>query len=686
MPELLLELGCEELPASAVARAASDLQTLVEERLGAARIDFRRAFEPLCTPRRLIVSLADVAPRQPDQEKQLRGPSSGAAFGPEGSPTPALLGFCKGQGVDPSDVRIEGDYVWATKRIAGLPTEELLSELIPSAIRAMTFDKAMRWGVSRMRFVRPIRWIVAIFDGRPVSFEIEGVVSGAESRGDRFGGHGPFVVSSLDELVSGLRDRGVEPDPTVRRRTIEQGARSVAHGEPILSDALVDENVFLTEWPTALEGTFRPEYLALPRAVLETAMAKHERFFPVQGPDGALTNRFVSIRNGGEEHVVRQGNEWVLNARFNDAKFFFDEDARHTMAELLEKTRGVVFQEKLGTVRDRADRLAELAALVASAVELDAADLEHARLAGLFAKADLSSGLVSELPALQGLIGGAYAAREGMPEPVCRAISSHYSLAGIGDGDGVAYSVLIADQLDRLAGYLGLGLAPSGSSDPFGLRRAAGVLIEAAWSWKSASATNLDYASLLEKALGCYQRAGHALDRTATLLMLEDVFLSRYAAMMPGSGHDVVEAATQQDVLNPRLIRLKAAAIAELAENTSFVFAATRPINIVAAAEGKGITVLDAEPLGALDSSEGDALAAAVDVAQAKAAEARVAEDPKALASALLPLEQPINAFFDSTMVMVDDDAVRAARLGLLKRVTKTLFAAGDFSKLVIEG
>ncbi|MEA2552232.1 MAG: glycyl-tRNA synthetase beta chain, partial [Fimbriimonadaceae bacterium] len=425
MPELLLEVGCEELPASFVRKAYEDLRANLTTLLQEAGVLQGEAIA-MGTPRRLIVSFPSLLPRQEDKTVEQRGPAIQAAYDKEGNPTPALLGFCKGQGVDPGELRKDDKYVWATKAVKGKDTGELLQELIPQAIRGVTFEKSMRWGTSRMRFARPIRWILAAFDGAPVPFDIEGVQAGAQSRGHRFYKPASFQATSLDQLKKGLQDHFVEPEADRRKATIQQGAQKVATGAPEITDALLDENVFLTEWPSALEGQFKQEFMDLPEPVLITAMAKHEKFFPVRDKEGNLTNRFVSIRNAGEDETVRRGNEWVLNARFNDAKFFFDEDRKHTLAEFLEKTQGILFQDRLGTVRQRADRLATLAAELAKQSDGDPEEIDLARQAGLYAKADLSSGLVSELTSLQGIIGGEYAKREGFPEPVCWALATHY--------------------------------------------------------------------------------------------------------------------------------------------------------------------------------------------------------------------------------------------------------------------
>jgi glycyl-tRNA synthetase beta chain len=687
MPELLLELGCEELPATFVRKAYGDLQSNLTNLLGEAGV-LEGGSVAMGTPRRLIVSFEDLLPRQEDKTVEQRGPAIQAAYDKDGNPTPALLGFCKGQGVDPIQLKKDDKYVWATRAVKGKDTKELLRELIPQAIRSLTFEKSMRWGSSRMRFARPIRWILASFDGQAVDFEIEGVRSGLQSRGHRFYKPENFEATTLGALKEGLKAHFVEPDPDRRKELILAGAAKVATGIPDIPDALLDENVFLTEWPTALEGQFKEEFMELPRPVLVIAMAKHERFFPVRDKENNLTNRFVSIRNGGEDATVRKGNEWVLNARFNDAKFFFDEDAKHTFADFLEKTQGILFQDRLGTVRQRADRLSSVAAEVARLTHADQQEIDFARQAGLYAKADLSTGLVSELASLQGVIGGEYARREGFPDPVCWAIASHYDLGKNPkpdcEGARTAVRTLIADQLDKLAGYLGLGLEPTGSSDPFGLRRAATQLIEAAWAWP---AKLPGYAPMMAAANEAYLAQGIVLDGANALKLLSTLFASRYEALLPDTRHDILDAATLEEdieaVLNPQALKVRITCVQRLAEDNAFVHTATRPANIVAAAQKKGIEI--GKP-SRLDSTEGENLLKTLMDTERPLSAAVQREDAAEICTLLQSLAAPINAFFDSTMVMVEDAEIRSSRLALLQFAQNQLLTAGDFTKIVIEG
>ncbi len=695
MPELLLELGCEELPASFVEKAYKDLEASITDLLRKAGV-LKAGGQCMGTPRRLIVSIPDIDPRQEDATKEQRGPALKAAYDDTGKPTPALLGFCRSQGIEPGELRKDDQYVWVTKTIAGRDTSELLAELLPQAIRSLTFEKSMRWGTVRMRFARPIRWILAVFDGKVVEFEIEGVRSGLTSRGHRFYKPESFGAHSIEEILRELRQRFVEPDATVRRALILDGAGKTVEGKPVLSDALVDENVFLTEWPTALQGKFRAEFESLPEPVLMTAMSKHERMFPVRDSAGALTNSFIFVRNSGEDETVRRGAEWVLNARFNDAKFFFDEDAKHSLDDFLEKTAGIVFQDKLGSVRQRADRLASLCEGIARWTGGDDAEVEFARQAGLYAKADLATGLVSELSSLQGIIGGEYARREGMPEAVCHAIAAHYEFGqnpvAKTPEDRTAVRLAMADALDKLAGYLGLGIEPSGSSDPFGLRRAATTLIEAAWNWEGPMPP---YVETFSAALLEYDKQGIAVDTTKAFPAFSELFASRYAALLPELRHDILEAGLLREIpakaTDPKAVSFRSQCLEKLADDVAFIQTATRPVNIVISARKKGMEFGEDRPLdrlehSALQSAEGLALFQLLTEVAAPLREAAMKRDVEAAVRLLKSLEKPINDFFEAAMVMDDQPEVRYARLTLMHACSLCLLTAGDFTKLVIEG
>lgn len=681
MPELVLELGCEELPATAVRRAYEELDRLIKEGLTEAGIPFEAGSAPIGTPRRLIVHLAKVAADQPDQSKEVRGPGVAAAFGPDGQPSKALEGFCRGQGVDVASVEQRDGYVWAVRVDKGRPTQEVLSELIPKAIRGLTFDKTMRWGSSRMRFARPIRWIVALFGGEIVPFDIEGVHSGNQSRGHRFYAPDNFDVTSYDQLLTELLKRKVEPNPDERRTTIREVATVTASGKPDISEALLEENVFLTEWPTPIEGTFPADYLELPEPVLVTAMAKHEKMFPVRDGSGSLLNKFIFVRNGGEDDAVREGTAWVLRARFNDAKFFFDEDKKKDLLEFHAETERLVFQEKLGSVHKRADRLAHLAQLIAERLGFDAGEQADAQLAGLYAKADLSTGLVSELASLQGIVGGLYAKRHGLSDRVCQAIGRHYDLEGIKNqsesANRVALCVLLADQIDKLAGYLGIGQAPSGSSDPFGLRRATSYLIEGTWDHY-----DIDLGELLKRSVESYENQGISLDRLAAQDSFKAILAQRYTVLFADQRYDLVAAALEPlagawSGYQPKSVRRRLSELAKIANYREFVQTATRPLNIWRSAVEKGITI--EEMSDALDRQLNSPIGSSLH------GQISSLSFP-ATAALLLPLSDQISNFFDQTMIMSNNPDEQRARLALSKKLAEYILSVGDISKIVLEG
>ncbi|MBS1721175.1 MAG: glycine--tRNA ligase subunit beta [Armatimonadetes bacterium] len=696
MSHLVVELGCEELPATFVQKAVDDFARGLADELRAAGILGAATAKPFATPRRLIVGFDGLLSQQPDVVKETRGPALKAAYDDAGQPTKALEGFCRSAGVELSDLRKDDQYVWADKKVLGKPSLEVIQELMPRVIGSLAFEKSMRWGGGRIRFARPIRWLLCAFDGQAVPFNFAGVDASLQSRGHRFYAPEAFTATSLDQLVTELRARFVEPDPERRRELILSQAKTVASGTPEVHDALVDENVFLTEWPTAIKGTFPAEYLKLPEPVLTTAMAKHERMFPVRDASGKLLNEFVFIRNSGQDAEVSKGCEWVLSARFNDAKFFFDEDLKSSLDHFLERTVTVVFSEKLGNVRQRADRLAELSEAIARATGADDSEAILARRAGLYAKADLTAGLVGELSSLQGVIGSEYALREGMLSEVAWALRVQYDPSQIKGFDTVAERtatrLILADQLDKLAGYLGLGMGPSGSSDPFALRRAATFIISLSGLGDKAA---VEILPLFDVALELYAKQGFELNRDEAVRLLAEVFSGRYTALWTDTRHDVLEAAMLEEVptevLNPQRVRRRILMLEKLQADPEFVQTMTRPLNIVASAKKKEIPfategALAQIDVAALDSVEAVTLYTLLK-SQEESLQRSVAEgNGLQITRAVENLADPIRKFFDSTMVMAEEEDIRFARLSLMQATSDQILCVGDFSKLVVAG
>ncbi|MCC6404498.1 MAG: glycine--tRNA ligase subunit beta [Fimbriimonadaceae bacterium] len=687
MPELLLELGCEELPAWAVGPSAVNLASALHDALAQARLE---PGEPtyLSTPRRLIVRV-EVAASQADSESRLRGPALAAAYCPDGEPTQALQGFCRSKGLEVSQLEKDGDYVWATVREVGRAAAEVAREVVPQAIGSLSFKKTMRWAEGKTRFARPVRWIVANLDGHGIGTEFAGVSSGPVSRGHRFLSPEEFEAGTFENLVRELRKRKVEPDRRVRISTIRDQAVDATDGKVVLDEALIEENADLTEWPVCHVGEVRGEYLGLPFIVLGTLLAKHLRFLVLE-PDGPSPSpKFVAVRNGGEEDAVRRGNEWVANARLDDAQFFWNEDAKRTMDEFLAATSGITFQAKLGTVRERADRLSALARQVAQDTGADEAEAELARLAGLYAKADLSTGLVGELDELQGHVGGIYLRREGADGAVCHAIATHYDARLNPTVDSpearTALRLLMADNLDKLAGYLGLGLEPTGSSDPYGLRRSANLLVETAWSWPTGFP---GFAAAFTTALGLYREQGIELDGDGAEPRFHALMRARCTTLLEGFRHDVATAAASEGPASadPRRIRVRARVLDALVAQPGLVQAGLRPVNIVAAARKKGIPFAEGKlDPDLLESAEGEALWAECDRQEPLLAQAFQAEDEGGVVRCLQALAAPIDRYFESTMVMDEDPQRCAERLKVALRAAMLWLMAGDLSALAGE-
>lgn len=702
MPELLVEVGCEELPAHTIRSANRQLLESLERGLQEATL-LDGVAEPitsreLCTPRRLIAAIANVKAIQSDRTLERRGPSLKSAYLANGSPSPALLGFCKSLGIEPNHVHVRGNYVWAVLHVRGKPAREILGEIISDSIRSINFDKTMRWGGGRMRFARPIRWIVAVFDREIITFELESVQSSNRSRGHRFLCPEEFEVSDCHSLVEGLRKRYVEPDPEERKaRILDSCSTLMKKSIEELKKypwfcPLVEENVFLTEHPIAIEGTFQKEFLELPREVLITAMSKHERFFPVFDKEENLTNRFISISNGGEADIVRAGNEWVLNARFNDALFFYEEDRRQTLEEFLEKTKNILFQERLGTIYERTERLVGLMRWISEEVFHAREERGPCELAARYCKADLSTGLVSEFPELQGIVGGLYAQREGFPEIAWKAIYHHYE--GVPEpksGGEIAANLLCSvDSAERVAGFLGIGEIPKGSSDPYGIRAAVTKLVELQFY---PHFPRISAESIVMKAVELLREGGATLSSDEAIReSFREILLGRYEAMFPEIRYDVRDAVWAVHAADTTpLFLARAQVFQKYINDIPFLRTGKRPANIVDAARKKGIFLPEVPSKEDVSEKlfehpcEKELLEAAI-AAEKEILELEQREDYEGMAKVFRSLQKPIGDFFDQVMVMVDNEKLRDNRLKLLAYLDSLFRKLGDFSRIVIEG
>jgi len=599
--DLLLEIGVEELPARFGPPALDQLAAKAASALAAARL-VHGDIETYGTPRRLALLVRDVASAQEDLAVLVKGPAARAAYA-EGKPTKAALGFARARGVAVEELVVEADekgapYVYVRTHEAGQSADAILPDLLRGLVYALEFPRSMRWGAHTLRFARPIRWLLCLLGDQRVPFEVEGVATTTETYGHRTLSSGrPIPVPAARDYVDVCAAAGVMVDPVARRAEIRRQVAAVAEslgGRAPDRDDLLEEVTWLVEWPTAFDGRFDPAFLELPEDVLVTSMRAHQRYFPVYGQaDGLLLPAFIAVGNGGDASLdkVRHGNEKVLRARLSDARFFWDEDRRRRLDDRLDGLKQMVFQERLGSQYLRTERIVWLVESIAGMLSYDAATRAAVSRVAWLCKCDLSTGLVGEFPELQGVMGSAYARAQGEEESVAIGIFEHYLPRGADDAPpksttGVA--VGLADRLNTLAGFFGLGLTPSGSADPFALRRAAqgvtAIVVE--------QRLRLSLNTLLDAALAGYARFDEST-RADTKDDLLRFFRARLEGAMKERGlrYDVVDAvlAVGYDDMADAVARAEALAhglrTPEFAVVTSAV---KRIVNIAAKAESAG--------------------------------------------------------------------------------------------------
>lgn len=684
--DLLLEIGLEECPARFVAGALAALEAGVSRRLEEARLAHGAA-ERFGTPRRLAVLVRSVAGAQAERVEEVKGPPARAAFTADGKPTQAAVGFARNQGLVADDLQVrstpQGEYVFAVRREPGRPALEVLPGLLADAIRSIEFPKSMRWGAGDLRFVRPIRWLVALCGAAVVPVRLEELVAGRESRGHRFLAPGSVVIGAAGEYRASVAAAGVIADPEERRqRTWAQVAAAAEAAEARVRPdaALLDEITHLVEYPTALVGRFDPAFLALPEEVLVTPMREHQRYFPLVGPDGRLLPRFVAVRNGGELGLanVRQGNERVLAARLADARFFFEEDLKIPLPERVRDLGRIVFQEGLGTLLDKVERVERLTAELCRWAGATGADAAAAARAAHLCKADLTTRLVSEFPELQGIMGREYARRAGEPEAVATAIAEHYQPRGAGDTlpQSLAGALLaLADKMDAIAGCFGVGLVPSGSQDPYGLRRQAIGIVRIVLERR----LPIELVALIEAAVAGY---GPKIASSPEVAAAVSDFLNgrlRTQLAEMGFRHGVIEAVLARGPGRAWDALDRAKSLAEIsgkAAEADLLVAYQRVANLAARATYDAV-----QPERLVQPAERalwEAYLAAHERVSALVARGAYAAALTELAG-LRPL---VDRLFTEVMVMDEDLAIRANRLALLRRLADLFGQVADLSKL----
>ncbi len=692
--DFLLEIGTEEIPAGYIPPVLDQLREVASQSLAEARLPFEDV-RTLATPRRLTLWVKGLKTLQPDQVTEVVGPPKPVAYDANGNPTKAAIGFARTQGVNIEDLKIvetqRGEYVAADKLEKGQSTHSLLKTEIPEWIQSLNFLKTMRW--DNLRFARPIRWLVALLGDGVVDFQLDTLCSGRHTYGHRSLNPEPIELTSasLEGYIDSLRGVNVLVNQEARRKEIENQVTDILKTEDCLTtiDAeLLDTVNFLVENPQAIMGSFSESHLSLPTEVLITPMKTQQRYFPMWGEDGKLSAKFIAISNGtdGNFDGVRHGNERVLHARLNDAAFFYNEDQKTSLADKVDRLHNVVFQVRLGSLHDKISRLKELATFIAEEIGADENIKDHVVRAASLCKADLTTQMVIEFPSLQGVMGKYYAENSGESHAVAVAIQEHYQPvaadAPIPRTD-VGTIVALADKIDTIVGYFGINERPTGSQDPYSLRRHAIGTIRILHERNQ----RLPLTPVVEKAIELY-RVDFVEDTKAAVL---DFIKGRLEVVLGGRSYtldlsyapdliDAILATAEVDVID---ILERAAILKTFREGPDF--------DRVYPALNRVLRILPDQPPGEIqpdlfqDEAEKQ-LGAAVDAAEAELNRCVQKRDYEGLLSQLGELQPAIDQFFDDVMVMAEDAALRSNRLALLNAIAQKVYPLADLTKLVIAG
>lgn len=683
---LAFEIGTEEIPAFDLAGAVKQLSTMVPSLLDDAAIP-HGAVKIFSSPRRLIVIAEEIPEATEEKNEVFKGPSAKIAFDAEGNPTKAAQGFARGKGVDPSSLVVEDGYVYARTHTPSVNVASLLSSVLNKIIHGLSWPRSQRWGVQSEYFTRPVRWIVALFGNEVIDFTFAGLVAGRTTYGHRFLAPGPFEVADADSLVDVVRSASVIPSEAEREQVIREG---VAKAEvetgftAVLHPKTLVEVINLAEYPTVLVGTFDEEFLKVPEEIIVDAMLVHQRYFPLYDKDGKLTNRFIVVSNGDPAcaETIVDGNERVVRARLYDAKFFYDEDLKQPLESYVDHLGEVVFQEKLGTMLDKTNRIQRLADHLAEDAGLAGQDLSDVERAARLCKADLVTSAVVEFTSVQGVMGSYYAAASGETAQVAQAIEQHYRPRFAGDeapDTVVGKIVAIADKLDTVCGLFAVGQGPTGSSDPFALRRSA-IGIVAMLSGKDAVEVSL--VAAIDAALASYAQQGIEFDTDVVRRDVIEFFITRTKVMMRDAGNsiDAIDAVLSAGIQEPvelinRVSALEAARSEQPEVFEDLATAYARANNLCDSKLGTEVNE------GLLSEVE-QALVSAVGQAESNVASALENNNYAAALSELAALRKPIDLFFENTMVMDEDQALRENRLRLLNSFVAVFANVADFALL----
>ena len=687
--ELLLEIGTEEIPAGFLSSALEGMKKCASSELEAHRIQFD-TMTTMGTPRRLTLCVKGMAEKQAESIVDTMGPPEKVAFDSDGNPTKAAKGFASRQGVSVADLEIvetkKGNYIRVRKKVEGKEAIYLLPELLERIVLSIPFPKSMRWADFDMRFARPLQWILAIFNGATVPLHLENLTSSNTSRGHRFLGNKSFAVHDLQSYLQLTQAHFVIPEIEKRKERIQNEVRKLAEeaGGVVLEDeGLLDIVTNLVEYPVALRGSFDQRFLSLPRDVLISSMREHQKYFSVVDAQGTLLPYFIVVTNNQvlNPQVVVKGNERVLSARLADARFFFDEDRKTTLAERVMGLKHVVYQAKLGSMYDKVSRIQELTGILSR--EIDNELVAIVQRAAFLCKADLLTEMVGEFPALQGIVGREYALLEGELPEVAEAIYEHY-LPTSGKGDvpaSVVGSLLsIADKVDNIVGCFAVGLTPTGTADPHALRRQAlGIM-----SIIREKGFHINLTTLIEQSMALLDielcRSEDEIKREVL-----DFIRARFHHRLTSSGYtyDVVEAVTSAHFTDLVDVLERIKALQEIKRHPDFeplVITFKRVANIIASAPHDNV-----DPRLCEEEAE-KALYDSCEKARSTVDQLIGARDYPGALSHLVTLKPAVDRFFDEVLVMCENEQIKVNRLGLLRRVAALFRRFADFSKIVTEG
>lgn len=679
--DLLFEIGAEEIPAGFMPNILGQLKQLAETKLNDAHLPFE-SIETYGTPRRLALIVKGLADTSAEISERHKGPSASIAYDADGNATKAAIGFARGKGLDVADLVVEDGYIYAETKTAGVPAKDIVSEMLPQLITGLNFPKSMHWGDLDAKFVRPVRWLVALLDEEVIPVEFATVQSGNVTRGHRFLGADEITIKNAASYVETLKENFVMVDQDARRELISKQLHDMAaskNASIVWDDDLLEEINYLVEWPTALCGGFEESYLALPDAAIITPMKDHQRYFPLVGQDGKLLPMFLTVRNGSDHsiEVVQAGNERVLRARLDDAKFFFNEDRKKPLIDRQDGLTKIVFQEGLGNLADKTERLLKLGRVFGEECGLHEDAAVVLERATELAKTDLTTGMVTEFTELQGVMGKEYALLDGESPEVAEAIFEQYLPRFAGDvlPQTEAGKVLsIIDKVDNIVATFSRGLIPTGSQDPYALRRQTigilNILLGSEWniSLRPIFKASME---LLNVAADKQEELLNQVEEFFTL-RLKNIFLDRE---VPHHVIDLLLSNNELSVADAEGL-VNALLANRIDENVELVQAYTRMYNLVKDVEYTGVNS---------DLLKEDAEKALFEAAS-KASEASLAAweagDYAAVVAVPATLVPTINQFFEDVMVMDKDEAIKANRLQLVRLAYSVMAIIGDISAL----